>query len=942
MATGQATFGRSDALLERQQASERLDSVLSALHDERGGVALVEGPAGIGKTVLLDVLASRASAAGARLLRARGGELEREDPFGVVAQLFGPPLTTDELGDLPIAAQGAVRAAEGAIAPPGEDTTRTINHGLYTLCVRLAATTPLLILVDDAHWADERSLRWLLFVARRLDHAPIAIVLAHRPREPGAERDLISRLATQDGAELVELPPLTSSATGELVRAELGPDADQRFCDACHRATGGNPFLLVALVAELTASGVQPTADAVDVALRVGPQSVARATLLRLSRAPAAATTLARAIAVLEDADLPDAARLAELDERTAASAAAALAEAGLLAPGRRLRFAHPLVRAAIYADIDERERLLYHRAAARALATSEAAPERVAAHLMNALPADDPAAVTALRIAARRTYASGAPGASARYLRRALDEHPEDRARAEVLLELGRAEVRANEAHAVDHLTESVAAADEDPALKARALRELGRAHILTGRMAEAIAAFEQAVNASGPDRELRLALEGELAATLANVTNAADVATRLAPYRDLAGATPAERMVLALQAFVAIQQNEPVGVANELIDKALLSGEFVTEQTAGSITFADGIFAAILAEREPVCLQLLAQARADAERLGWSTALAAVPFFEAFCHLRLGGLDDARRRAHASLAVADDRGWHAFTPMAAAVLCMAELERGQPQLAAAALDRLGLTEIPDSALFQLALYARGLLRSAQADFSAAHADLLLCGEREIRIGGVTPAAMAWRSHAALAGARLGDRDGAYRLAAEEVALARTFGTPRALGVALRASGLVAGGPKGTETLSEAVEVLKTSGATLDHARALCDLGAALRRDNRRRDARAPLAEALALASACGAEPLAARARDELLAAGSRPRRTALKGPDALTASERRVAELAAAGRANREIAEELVVTVRTVEFHLSRAYAKLGVQSRTALHDALNGQPA
>jgi DNA-binding CsgD family transcriptional regulator len=943
VATGRATFGRSGVLLERQQELRRLDSLLIALRDRRGEVALIEGPAGIGKTVLLDVLASRASVAGTRILRARGGELERDDPFGVVAQLFGPPLRPEELRNLPVAAQAALGATEGAIAPPGEDAARTIYHGLYTLCVRLAAGSPLLILVDDAHWADERSLRWLLFLARRVDHTPIAIALAHRSREPGSEQGLISRLATQDGAELIELAPLTVAATSELVRATLGADADGRFCDACHRATGGNPFLLGALVTELRASGVQPTAESAEVALAVGPQSVARATLLRLSRAPAAATGLARAIAVLEDAELSDAARLAELDERTAATAAAALAEVGLLAPGRRLRFAHPLVRAAIYADIDEREQLLLHRAAASALAVSEAAPERVAAHLMNALPADDLAAVTALRAAARRTYASGAPDASARYLRRALAERPDGRERAEVLLELGRAEVRANEPEAVGHLTQSVDAAGDDQTLQARALRELGRAHILTGRMAEAIAAFERAVAAAGEDRELRLALEGELGATLANVTNAADVAARLASYRDLAGTTPAERTVLALQAFVAIQQNEPAEVANALIDRALVSGEFVAEQTAGSITFADGIFSAILAEREPLCLELLIQGRADAERLGWSTALAAVPFFEAFCHLRLGQLEPARSRAHASLAIADERGWHAFTPMAAAILCMTELERGQLDAAATALERLGLSgEIPDSALFQLALYARGLLRAAQGELATAHADLLLCGEREIRLGGITPAAMAWRSQAALVRARMGDADGAQQLAAEEVALAQTLGTPRALGVALRAAAIVTGGRAGIDPLTDAVRVLKCSGATLEQARALCDLGAALRRDNRRRAARAPLAEALALASACGAEALAARAKDELLAAGSRPRRTALRGPDALTASERRVAELAAAGRANREIADELVVTVRTVEFHLSRAYAKLGVRSRAALHDALNGQHA
>ena len=942
MEPGQGTFGRGGSLLERQQELTRLQSLVAGLREQRGGLALIEGPAGIGKTVLLDALASRAMAAGARILRGRGGELERDDPFGVVAQLFGPPLPAEELSRLPVAAAAAVGVGDGAIAPPGEDAARTSYHGLYSLCARLASAAPLMIVVDDAHWADERSLRWLLFVARRLDHAPIGIVLAHRPRELGAEGGLINRLATQDSAILVEPRPLSASATAELVRAELGENADDRFCAACERATGGNPFLLVALVAELRASGVNPTAESAAVALAVGPQSVARATLLRLSRAPVAATGLARAIAVLEDAELADAARLADVDEQAALRAAAALGEAGLLAPGPRLRFAHPLVRAAIYADIDERERLLYHGAAARALAAGDAAPERVAAHLMNAAPAGDPTAVAALRAAARRTYATGAPDASVRYLRRALAERPAGRERAEVLLELGRAEVRANEPGAVEDLEEAVTASGEDLSLRARALRELGRAHMLGARLGEAIASFEQAVSAAGEDRELRLALEGELAATLANVTSATEVAARLGAYRDLAGDTPAERMVLALQAFVAIQQNEPAETARTLIDRALRSGEFVAEQTAGTITFADAIIAAILAERESLCLELLTQASADAERLGWSTALAAAPFFQAWCLLRLGALDEAHGRARASLAVSDERGWQAFTPMAAAVLCLIELERGRLDAAAAALGRLGLDEIPNSALFQLALYARGLLRSARGELAAAQSDLLLCGEREMALGGVTPAAMAWRSQAALVRARSGDAGGARRLGAEELSLARTLGTPRALGVALRAFGLIVGGRRGIDVLHEAVEVLATSGARLERARALCDLGAALRRDNRRRDARTPLGESLALASACGAEALATRARDELLAAGGRPRRTALRGPDSLTASERRVAELAAAGRANREIAQELVVTVRTVEFHLSRAYAKLGVRSRAALPEALRGQHA
>jgi DNA-binding CsgD family transcriptional regulator len=195
----------------------------------------------------------------------------------------------------------------------------------------------------------------------------------------------------------------------------------------------------------------------------------------------------------------------------------------------------------------------------------------------------------------------------------------------------------------------------------------------------------------------------------------------------------------------------------------------------------------------------------------------------------------------------------------------------------------------------------------------------------------------MAWRSRAALLHTRLGERAAAHTLAVEEVELARELGAPRAIGVALQAFAVIEGGHTALASLEEAVEVLRESDARLEHARGLCGLGSALRRANRRVDSRAPLREALSLASELGAKPLAEHAYGELLAAGGRPRRSALRGPEALTASERRAAALAAEGRSNREIATMLVVTTRTVEFHLSRAYDKLGISSRAQLAAAL-----
>jgi DNA-binding NarL/FixJ family response regulator len=167
----------------------------------------------------------------------------------------------------------------------------------------------------------------------------------------------------------------------------------------------------------------------------------------------------------------------------------------------------------------------------------------------------------------------------------------------------------------------------------------------------------------------------------------------------------------------------------------------------------------------------------------------------------------------------------------------------------------------------------------------------------------------------------------------AEELELARTWGAPRALGAALRAAGLVEGGEQGLALLEEAVEVLTSSPAKLEHAKARTELGAALRRANRRSEAREQLRRAVELATICGATPLAARAETELRATGARSRRIALSGLESLTPSERRVAQMAAEGPTNREIAQALFVTPKTVELHLSSVYRKLGISSRSQL---------
>jgi DNA-binding CsgD family transcriptional regulator len=305
---------------------------------------------------------------------------------------------------------------------------------------------------------------------------------------------------------------------------------------------------------------------------------------------------------------------------------------------------------------------------------------------------------------------------------------------------------------------------------------------------------------------------------------------------------------------------------------------------------------------------------------------------------HYYRGEFPDAIADAHAALDASAHFGLDLAAPSATGVLVKTLLETGDIAGAGRAFANCGLgEEIPEIYWFVWLIEARGRLRLAQGEAEAGIHDMLAGHELLVRFGITNPAGRHYRSTAAVALAGLGREEEARRLVSDELAVARRFGAHSTVGISLRASGLIEGGSRGLERLREAVAELERSPARLEHARALADFGAALRRAGKRREAQQTLRQALDLADRCGARPITDQARAELLITGARPRRARISGIEALTASERRVAQLAAQGLTNRQIAQNLFVSQPTVVTHLSHVYQKLDINSRHRLAAAL-----
>jgi len=975
-------------LLERDVECRSLRDALDAAIDGRGSVVLVEGPAGIGKTALLRDLADAAATDGRPTVgRARGAELERDFALGVVLQLLGP--TVEELRrDGPEAFEGAAGLAlplflHGHPAPD-DGGIFPLLHGLHWLCATIADRSPLVLVVDDLQWVDAPSRRFLAYLAERVDDLGLLLVVGHRTGEPddGREPPAAGLLATT-GATTVRPAPLSQQGVRRLAAtrlrgtvvadadpgaADVGPTptrptptaadpvtadatpvaADAATADVASIATladpiwrrsGGNPLFAVELLREAAATDEQDAdgRDPGEPTVGATPETVARLARRRLAALDGAVRPVARAAATLGDATTV--AELAAVTGRPALDVLAALdalATVELLDAAPRMGFVHPVVREAVLDDMPHAERARLNLEAARHLHPDH--PVRAATHLLAAAslgPIDESWVAPTLLRAAEAARSRGGPDEATGYLRRGLDEPTSASVERDLRTMLGIVLDQARDPEGIDQLAAAHALAD-DPVTAAHVAIRRADALFHLARLPECAAVCRAAIDtldAGDPAQaELALVLEGHALNAEALVGENRDRPEALAD-RVAAAETPGQRAVLThLAADRAATGERPAVDVATLARRAAGDGALLRDVGPASPLFVyAGTAMAWAGDWDAVRTHADAGITAARDRgslvgLAYATSLRAgacvyvgdIPQAEADAALVLDELAEAD-----PMCFAISLGW----------AIEAALERGDTSRVRETLERCFLHgPLPDLGTIDHLLMARARLWHADGDPDRALADLDEVGRRAVRSRYLNPASRPHRSLAAAIHAERGDHATALRLVEDELEAARRPGAPRAIGIALRARGVLRDGADGIADLRDAVRVLKGSGARLEYARALVDLGgrAADAPVTERRDL---LRRGMDLAHRCGSRVLVDRALRELRATGARPRRPLVHGADALTPQERRVTHLAAEGCGNREIAEAMFLTRRTVELHLTNAYRKLGISAREDL---------
>lgn len=930
-----------EALLEREGELARITSQLEGARADEGSALLIEAPAGIGKTALLVAARQAASASGFLVLTATGGELEAAVPFGIARQLLTRVLLAMPEDERQSVLAGAAGPAATALGLEGTSETLpgAADDGLTWTVIALSEARPIMVVVDDVHWADPDSARWLLHLSRRASELPVAVLLAARPAPATAEAPAIAALRADPSVALMEPAPLGTASVAALVRSFYAPEAEHDFIAACVEHAGGNPFYTHALLEAASRQEIPPDHDGAVRLGGVGAGRAARGIARRIGRLGEEVTKLARALAILGTATRVDhAAALSGLSGDAVERAADALVAEHVLEPQRPLlSFVHPLVLAAIRDDIPPGERSRMHADAAALLREDPREQAAAAAHLLEVRPAADPQTVDMLRAVARQAMHDGAPTVAARLLGRALDEPPDPADRPETMAEFARAQAAAGHPDAGAQLLAAAAAAP-DPIEAARLTYDAAWYANVDAQVGRAVDAVERVLDGLRPDQaELRNRGEATLAELLllsaAGHPTPPRVLSALERAPGLAGETLGERQLLAQAAFV-LSVNGAVDAATVAALCERAGSDSLDHPTLQSLVglalFAAGRPHQSLAASEAA----LALARQRGEEAGVAWALT----WGALTKWRTGQLREAefdtRQAVTIATRAAPGTGLWMFT---LAYHLGALAARGALANAEAVIRSCPDVPGKESTHHDLLLNSSiGVIALEEGRHAEAVSRLTYSLEHLNEIW-VNPAMNWHRPLIALGLTALGRRDEAVAIVEPDVSRAHEFGAPGPEGFALLSLGVALGGAEGRTTVERGCELLEQAEDPDRLARALVALGRMLRHDRRPREAREPLYRALELAERVGSDLCAQQAREELLAAGARPRDRPRSGAHALTAAEQRVARLAAAGRTNREIAHALFVAPKTVERHLAHCYEKLGIRSRHDLDAAL-----
>jgi DNA-binding CsgD family transcriptional regulator len=920
-------------LYERSAELATIDDAVVALRGGRGSAVLIEARAGRGKSALVEYAVAAAHRSGARTLVARARHLESAAPFEVLRRLLGPAV--EEAGG-PGALTGAARFA-APLFTPGAELAQGFDYGCQWLIARLAEQSPLVLAVDDAHWADAASLRVLLEVQAEISVQPVLLVLASRPVEnPDAQRRLAT-MAAQPDCLVLTPSRLSREAVEAVVTETFGEPATEAFVDDCLKVSGGNAFYLHELLRPyLTDFRADQQTFVED-----GSMSLRRTMSWRLSELGPAATALAQAAAVLGDGcSLHLVAELADLDDLVAVEEAARLEAASVFRNGDPVDFLHPLVRSAVEKTLPQVMVGQLHARAATMLRATGASASTVTQHLVAAPAAGDADVARFLVEQGRAALESGSIAVARRVLRRALAEPIPADDRDALLVSLARAEHAYGDLESArEHLGAALGAAERDVRLDAAA--ELFDVLVNANRYDELGQVHRQVVELrpyGDTDAEVRLraqllvnafmGLEPDLA-PLPEELSQID-ATKLPTDRDV------DRYLRAVAAVY--ERTMQWGTTDRLLDnlrRAIATlpadaGDY-TEWDVRTALIVVTFFSddrldeieAVIDRIAPAVVRLRGatpgyQAELDHRKV--MTTMARGEFEDALARVDVAEEYVARHHLTVTFENAHRfaRGWIAF-------------ERGDFESAARLFgDRIGEDNVYPALGALLGGHPERTVELLEAyDLSTEPGAPVKQLEVELE-----PHLIA--SHAF---GVLGDRDRAESEAAREVAIRRRYGSQPRLALALRRQAGFVPARAALPLLEEAVALADATPRRPVQVRVLGSYGAALRRSGRVEEARAVLYRVIDDAEQMGMERVRARALDELVKAGGRPRRTRLHGPTSLTDAQRQVAELAASGDTNREIAERLFITIKTVETHLAAVYRKLGIGRREELAPLLVG---